>query len=49
MDIKTEHFVIDLLHQLKENLDIVWITHKYQSLENVDSVYQVQNDKMELV
>ena len=49
MDIKTEHFVIDLLRKLKENLAIVWITHKYQSLENVDSVYQVQNDKMELV
>ncbi len=49
MDIKTEKFVIDLLHQLKENLAIIWITHKYQSLENVDSVYQVENDKMALV
>ncbi len=49
MDIKTETFVIDLLQNLKENLAIIWITHKYQSLENVDSVYQVENDKMELV
>ncbi len=49
MDTKMEQFVIGLLHKLKENLAIIWITHKYQSLENVDGVYQVKNDRMELV
>ena len=43
MDRKTEHFVIDLLKQLKEDLAIIMVTHRADLAWMADTVYVIEN------
>ncbi|MFV0593323.1 MAG: peptidase domain-containing ABC transporter [Draconibacterium sp.] len=43
MDRRTEHFVLDLLHRLKKDMTIVFVTHRVQVARHTDYVYTIEN------
>ena len=44
MDRKTERFVIELLNKLKQELSIVFISHRLHSLKHIaDKIYIIEN------
>ncbi|WP_299113089.1 peptidase domain-containing ABC transporter [uncultured Winogradskyella sp.] len=44
MDRKTEHFVLQLLNKLKEDITIIFISHRLHSLKHIaDKIYVVEN------
>lgn len=48
LDKKTEEFVLNLLLQLKENLGILFITHRLNTLNKIsDCIYVIANGKIQ--
>lgn len=43
MDRRTEHFVLDLLHKLKKDMIIVFVTHRLQVARHTDYIYTIEN------
>tara|TARA_B110000908_G_C10262473_1_gene460384 strand:- start:1415 stop:1675 length:261 start_codon:yes stop_codon:yes gene_type:complete len=47
LDRKTERFVLDLLHKLKKDLGIIFISHRIYSLKNIcDRIYVLENGEI---
>lgn len=43
MDRRTEHFVLDLLQNLKKNMIIIFVTHRVQVARHSDYIYTIEN------
>jgi len=46
MDPNLEALILNNLLSSKENLTLIWVTHRYQNLNRFDSVFKVENRKL---
>ena len=46
LDEKTESEFLQFIHELKKSITVIFVTHKKNTLKDVDAIYEISNNKI---